>query len=175
VVSASSNSESFFVSADGGSEDIFDTVLNGVYSGTWRWSVINGRGGTNALLSAAGTLNPRVFTFAAGPHTLKFRGRQTNTWLDRFIATDDPNFVPSDPTPQDPAPVARVTLPPNGLAISWLTLTGRVYRILYKSNLTDSQWNAVSPDLPSSGSFLQWVDPGISVNSRRFYQLILLP
>ena len=42
------------------------------------------------------TLNPRTFSLSAGSHTLEFRGRETNTRVDRVIVTNDLSFVPNE-------------------------------------------------------------------------------
>ncbi len=89
VKAENANEDSFYVSADGGSEDIFDVAL-GNYSSSLQWSRVNGRNG-----GAPGTLNPRTFSFTAGQHTLVFRGREPKTVLDMIMVTNDLNYVPS--------------------------------------------------------------------------------
>lgn len=176
VTATNSSSESFIVSMDGGPQDIFDAVLTGNYSSSWVWSVVNGRGGTNAPASAAGTINPRIFPLTAGSHTLLIQARQKNTLLDKLLVTDDLSFVPVDPTGTDAAPVLnQLTMPPNGPAVSWPTIPGRLYSILYKTNLTDSVWNTAASSLPASGTSLQWVDGTSPIQGQRFYRIILLP
>jgi hypothetical protein len=81
--------DSFYVSADGGTEDIFDVAL-GNYSESFQWSRVNGRNG-----GAPGSLDPRTFSFAAGQHTLVFRGREPKTVLDMILVTNDLNYVPT--------------------------------------------------------------------------------
>jgi len=91
VLASASAHDSFFVSVDGGAEDVYD-VAEGTWSSVWQWSRVNGRAGGPAL-----TLNPRIFTLSAGVHTLLFRARDTDTRLDRLVVTDDLNFVPNFP------------------------------------------------------------------------------
>jgi hypothetical protein len=81
--------DSFYVSADGGTEDIFDVAL-GNYSESFQWSRVNGRNG-----GAPGSLDPRTFSFTAGQHTLVFRGREPKTVLDMILVTNDLNYVPT--------------------------------------------------------------------------------
>ena len=90
VLSPANNKDSFFVSVDGGPEDIYDTA-QGTWSSDWQWTVVNGRAGTNQPL----TLNPRTFSLAAGNHTVVFRDREYETKLDKIIVTNDLSFVPS--------------------------------------------------------------------------------
>jgi hypothetical protein len=81
---------SFIVSVDG-TADIYDTPIDP----NWKWSLLNGRGGTSAPSSSEKLINPRTFQLASGQHTIVFSGRELNTRLDRIIITDDPNYVPS--------------------------------------------------------------------------------
>jgi hypothetical protein len=90
ILSVDAESDSFFVSADGGPTDIFDTA-EGVWSTAWQWRRVNGRGPTGQV----NALNPRIFTLGAGAHTLTFAGRDPNTKLDQVLVTNDVNFVPS--------------------------------------------------------------------------------
>ncbi len=83
--------DSFYVKMDSGSEDVFDTT-DGTWSPNWVWRRLNGRAGTGKAL----TLNPRTFSLSAGSHTLTFRGRETQTQLDRVIVTNDPAFVATE-------------------------------------------------------------------------------
>jgi uncharacterized repeat protein (TIGR03806 family) len=106
---------SFFVSVDGAA-DTYDTPIDP----NWKWSLLNGRGGTSAPSSSEKLINPRVFQLAAGAHTIVFSGRELNTRLDRLVLTDDPNYVPigGTPPPSTPpstpvAPVINFTAPVN--------------------------------------------------------------
>jgi hypothetical protein len=90
ILSVDSGSDSFYVSADGGPTDVFDTAEN-KWSGSWQWTVVNGRGSTGHALA----LNPRAFTLAAGTHTLTFAGRDPNTKMDQLVVTNDAAFVPN--------------------------------------------------------------------------------
>jgi len=91
VKSANASEDSFFVKMDGGTEDVYDTA-EGTWSPSWQWTRLNGRGGAGVPL----TLNPRTFSLSAGSHTLEFRGRETNTRVDRVIVTNDLSFVPNE-------------------------------------------------------------------------------
>jgi hypothetical protein len=82
--------DSFYVKMDSGSEDVYDVVTS--WGTSWQWTRLNGRNGT----STPRTLNPRTFSLSAGSHTLTFRGREADTWLDRVIVTNDGSFVPTE-------------------------------------------------------------------------------
>ncbi|HEY1252200.1 MAG TPA: right-handed parallel beta-helix repeat-containing protein [Thermoanaerobaculia bacterium] len=82
--------DSFYVKMDSGSEDVYDVVTS--WGTSWQWTRLNGRNGT----STPRTLNPRTFSLSEGSHTLTFRGREADTWLDRVIVTNDGSFVPTE-------------------------------------------------------------------------------
>ena len=83
--------DSFFVSMDGGTEDIFDAA-QGSWGPDWQWSRVNGRGSSGVPLS----IDPRVFHLGTGSHTLKVRVRNADTPLDRVIITSDMAYVPTE-------------------------------------------------------------------------------
>ncbi|MEZ4272601.1 MAG: hypothetical protein R3C68_14580 [Myxococcota bacterium] len=90
VLAPSASSDSFFVSANGGDEDIYDAA-EGTWSAQWQWTRLNGRNGTNT----PGALNPRIFAFDAGINTLSFRSREAGAALDVILVTNDAYFVPT--------------------------------------------------------------------------------
>lgn len=96
--------DSFFVSVDGGAEDVYDNA-EGSWSPNWQWTKVNGRQGGVPL-----TLNPRTFSLSAGSHTIKFRTREANSTLDRLLLTNDLAFVPADSVPP---PVGPIQAPKN--------------------------------------------------------------
>jgi len=114
VIGETQLSDSFYVSVDGGTEDIYDVVEN-TWSGSWQWTKVNGRAGRSPL-----TLNPRAFTLSEGLHVFTFRAREENTRLDKLIITDDNGFNPSAltggsaltpiPTPTPTPPQSPTTL-----------------------------------------------------------------
>lgn len=110
VLAPSYQRDSFFVSVDGGFEDIFDAA-EGSWRNEWQWTRLNGRNGTPNPL----TLNPRTFTLAAGAHFLTIRSRESFAGVSRIVITPDLNFVPSDSTTTPPSqnlPPVISTIPP---------------------------------------------------------------
>jgi hypothetical protein len=91
VKAETDTNDSFFVTADNGTRDIYDTA-EGKWASAWQWTVVNGRGATGG----PGAVTPRKFTLAAGNHTLRFDGREANTRLDKILITDDLSYVPQD-------------------------------------------------------------------------------
>ncbi len=84
------NTDSFYVSVDGASEDVFD-MAEGTWQPTWQWVELNGRDGGAPL-----TLNPRTLSLSTGSHTLTFRGREADSMLDRILVTNDLQATPPD-------------------------------------------------------------------------------
>jgi len=89
VIAATDYRDSYYVSLDGGAEDIYD-VAQGTWSKSWQWCQVNGRNGTANPL----TLNPRVFSLTAGTHTLTFRTRDSKIRMDRLFVTNDLSLKP---------------------------------------------------------------------------------
>ena len=92
VLSRDPSSDSFFVSVDGGTEDVWDTS-EGTWSNDWQWAVVAGRG-----TGGPASVSPRTFTLSAGTHTFTFRARDIDTRLDRIAVTTDLTFVPFEPS-----------------------------------------------------------------------------
>jgi hypothetical protein len=106
VLCPTSNSDSFFVSVDGGPERIYDAAEN-TWGPNWQWTVVNAR-------NASGTLtlfeNPRQFNLPPGAHAISFRGREVNTPLDEITVTNDMAFAPNSPPRVDAGPDHVITL-----------------------------------------------------------------
>ncbi|MEZ4272842.1 MAG: hypothetical protein R3C68_15825 [Myxococcota bacterium] len=90
VLASTATGDSFFVSANGGAEDVYD-VAEGTWSNQWQWTRVNGRDGGAAL-----SLNPRIFDLSAGTNTITFRGREAGAGLDVILVTNDASFIPTD-------------------------------------------------------------------------------
>jgi len=88
VYAATDTSDSFFVSVEGGSKDIYD-VAEGRWAAAWQWTVVNGRGS-----GGPASISPRLFYLTAGNHTFKFDGREAGTRLDQILITNDLQYVP---------------------------------------------------------------------------------
>jgi hypothetical protein len=88
VYAATDTTDSFFVSIDGSSKDIYDAA-EGKWAAKWQWTVVNGRGG-----GAPASISPRMFYLTAGTHKIQFDGRETDTRLDQILITNDLTYVP---------------------------------------------------------------------------------
>jgi hypothetical protein len=92
ILSANNNFDSFWVSVDGGPEDIYDTA-QGLWVNAWQWTRVTGRtanGGVPSLYNS----NPRVFRLQAGTHTFRFRSADSYTYLDRVFITNSTTATP---------------------------------------------------------------------------------
>src|SRR5439155_481320 len=164
VLSPDSGQDSFFVSVDGGTEFTYSTVINGGYSNAWQWSFVN-----------SDAINPAVFNFSAGQHSIQFRSREAYTALDQLVVTNDRSYVPdviftiTTPTPL----TSSIALDPAGfVTVTWPAVSGKTYRVMYKSSLTDTAWTSLQPDVTSESSTASQSD---YVVGNRFYQVIELP
>lgn len=89
VKAPSSATDSFFVRVDSGVENIFDVAGVNGWSPQWQWRLLNARVGNTVA-----AINPWMQNFTAGAHTIRVRGREAFTYLDRVIITNDPAYTP---------------------------------------------------------------------------------
>jgi Fibronectin type III domain/Bacterial Ig domain len=94
VLSPDNGRDSFFVAADGGTEEIFITAPN-TWSSSWQWTKLNGHL----------TGGERIFVWYPGTHTLVFRGREKFTFLDALYITNDRNLIPQTGLKSSQAPI----------------------------------------------------------------------
>ena len=172
VLSPDDSRDSFYVSVDGGSEDIYDTA-EGTRTNAWQWTVVNGRGGTNFTTALA--INPRTFRLGAGLHSIVFRARESGTGLDQILVTNDPDYVPnvvfSTTTP--PVRISSIAFGTAGyVTLAWPTMPGKTYRVVYKTNLTDAAWVTLGADQTATNTVTSRSD---YVVGNRFYSVITRP
>ncbi|PYJ83033.1 MAG: hypothetical protein DME22_16740 [Verrucomicrobia bacterium] len=172
VLSPDDSRDSLYVSVDGGSEDIYDTA-EGTKTNAWQWTVVNGRGGTNFTTALA--VNPRTFGLSAGLHRIVFRARESGTGLDQILLTNDPDYVPnvvfSITTP--PVRISSIAFGAAGhVTLTWPTMPGKAYRVVYKTNLTDTAWETLGSDQTATNTITSQSD---YVVGNRFYSVITRP
>jgi hypothetical protein len=61
----------------------------------------------------------------------------------------------------------------NGITISWSAIIGDTYRVQYKTNLMDSAWLSLSPDVIATNSTASMTDTNL--NPFTFYRLQVIP
>ena len=149
---------------DGGTEFTYSTVINGGYSNAWQWSFVN-----------SDAINPAVFNFSAGQHSIQFRSREAYTALDQLVVTNDRSYVPdviftiTTPTPL----TSSIGLDPAGfVTVTWPSVPGKTYRVMYKNNWSDAAWTNLRSDVTADSSTASQSD---YVVGNRFYQVIELP
>lgn len=174
VLGVSGTKDSFYVSVDGGPEDVFDMAENR-WSPDWQWTVVNGRGGTSEPLR----VNPRVFMLSAGTHSIVFRGREISSGLDKFVITSDRQFAPAQ------APIAPViTQEEPGISIqgsvaeALIRITGLPpgkYRLQTTVQLDGSVWRTAAEFEPASNGSYEFTETNAGALSHSFYRVIAVP
>jgi hypothetical protein len=158
VNSPSSGTDSFFVSVDGGVEEIYGTAQN-KWSSAWQWTKINSDNG----LSGA----PRTFTLSQGLHSLDFRGREAGTLLDAIYITNDKNFAPAEATRLS---VASVSVPTRGMQITFPASLGAGYDLQASEDLV--VWTSIwTSPVATANRILGFLDIAQPVSGKRFYRL----
>ncbi len=153
VLSQDSSTDSFYVSIDGGPEEIYRTAVNR-WSSQWQWTRINDE-------TAA---NPRRFTLGEGPHILTFRGRESSTRLDAVYVTNDPEFVPLRLS------VAPVSNPVRAMQISFQSSPG--YRYQLQATEDFRSWTTIwSAPLAAGNEPFSFVDPLSATARVRSYRV----
>jgi D-alanyl-D-alanine carboxypeptidase len=82
----------------------------------------------------------------------------------RFFSVLDP---PSLSQPQ-------VNLTNNTLTLSWSASAGLIYRVQYKTNLTDNAWQTLGSDVTATNTTAFKADSALGTAASRFYRIMLL-
>jgi hypothetical protein len=73
-----------------------------------------------------------------------------------------------------PAPVIQSIALSNGIStVTWSTVAGHTYRLQYKTDLTSTSWNNVTPDIIANNSTASTTD-NVGVSTRRFYRVFVV-
>jgi hypothetical protein len=59
--------------------------------------------------------------------------------------------------------------------LTWLSISGRTYRVQYKTELTQASWTDRSGDVTAAGAVSTKTDNTLGSASPRFYRVALLP
>jgi hypothetical protein len=71
------------------------------------------------------------------------------------------------------APVIEaISISSNTATITWSAITGQSYRLQYKSDLGETNWNDILPDVTASGSTASKDDP-LDSNPQRYYRILV--
>jgi len=85
---------SWTIQVDSSGIDFTYDVFRGNIPGNWEWDLVAERGSGTA---GAPEFDPKTYNWLPGEHTITFKARFADTWLDKIIVTSDPAFVPSGP------------------------------------------------------------------------------
>lgn len=142
------NSDSVFISMDGGTPDVFD-MGELRETNAWQWVVVNGRNGTGTPL----TLNPRKFSLSAGSHVLAIGGREPFAAIDKLVITSDLTYTPQDEPPliQIEAEAGKVAAPMTVGADSRASGGHFVSSSVANSGTVSLSFNVVTP-----GTYMVW-------------------
>ena len=161
ALGAGSTRNSWLVKVDNGPEYLWDTSKS--YKWTWDW--ISDRG-TTGIPNILAELDPVYFNLAAGEHTIRFRGKEHYTRLDRIVITNNLNpdwwGASSDemihitqPAEESHARIVRNT----EYEIKWISanIASKV-TIEFQKHDTDTEWILIAKDTPNDGSYI-WKAP----------------
>lgn len=73
-----------------------------------------------------------------------------------------------------PRPTLLAAAASNNLELSWNAISGQIYRVQFKSNLSDANWTDLTPDVIASGSSAEKIDT-LGPSTARFYRVEVLP
>lgn len=128
---------------------------------------------TNTLYSI---LNPPAFSWT----NLQFlvRATDTNTTL-QIQAENDPGYFGLDDVSVTPipSPVFQTSSEAgNSFQLSWITTTGLVYQVQYKTNLLQTNWTNLSKSFTATNYGATLLDTNaLGSSPQRFYRLIVSP
>ena len=153
VISPDDGTDSFFVSVDGGPEDIYDTSPN-TWGKNWQWTQLNGR-----VLGG-----PRLLALSPGEHTIAFRCRESGTSLDAIYLTSNPRFVPVQLQVKSLAGASPAR------QIAFVSPAGMQWQLLASEDLTNWVQVWTSPEAAVARQFT-YTDSDQTPSGRRFYRL----
>jgi len=58
------------------------------------------------------------------------------------------------------------------MVVSWPSVPGQTYRVLYKVNVADPAWNEISGPITASDVTTSWTDISTDFDEHRFYQIV---
>jgi hypothetical protein len=164
-------------------DDFYSVAQNGVLNVSPPGVLTNDTEVYGTSLSAA-----LVTPTTHGGLTFNSNGSFTYTPTAGFAGTDSFVYQANDGTTNlgtarvtinvinsNPAPVfLSISLSNFLTTLKWSSVSGRTYRLQYRTNLLDPTWITVSPDILATGSVVTATD-GVGNATSRFYRAALLP
>ncbi len=102
-----------------------------------------------------------------GPDEFVYQANDGGTSLG--TATVSINVLSTNPAPV----IQSIRVATNIATLVWSTLSGRSYRLQFKSAFTNSTWTNIVPDFNATGTTLTATNGPAA--GQRFYRVILLP
>jgi hypothetical protein len=96
-----------------------------------------------------------------------------NAWVNISV-TPTANLSSLGLNANPPPLIHSVAFSHNGAVITWNAVSGRTYRLEYKSALSDANWTAIRQDVTAAGPTASATDKTAAA-SQRFYRVVLLP
>jgi autotransporter-associated beta strand protein len=137
--------------------------------------------GDSSALDWAG-YNVNIVNYTRGQDSLRFGSNAnglTATQLDLIRFTDFQNLpgqINSQGyvTPAIPSLFQPVRNNSTIVTLTWTSVVGRAYRVQFKTNLTDTSWNDLTPDIYAQDVTATTMDTS-ATNQNRFYRVMVLP
>jgi hypothetical protein len=150
--------------------------LDNPVSGTVQKFALDWNTNSATVNSVFNLLNPPAFTWT----NLQFVvcATETNTVLN-IQAENDPDYFGLDDVSVTPVPapeLGTMAKVGNNLQLSWLTSTGLVYQVQYKTNLLQSSWINLTMPYTATSYRANFVDPNpLNTSPQRYYRLAVIP
>lgn len=127
---------------------------------------------TGANVSSAGVISWTP-THEQAPSTNIFQTIVTDNGVPSLSATNSFTVVVTTAETVSPPVIQSITIADGIATISWSSITGRTYRLLYNLDL-DTNWIPIPPDILATNTSMSATDAVESVTTR-FYRVQLLP
>jgi hypothetical protein len=75
------------------------------------------------------------------------------------------------PTQLVPVRVSSIVARADGVTLNWPSVAGSAYRVAFTSNLINTNWTIVIPDIQAKSQSLSWTDPTAPNSAERFYRV----
>ncbi len=73
-----------------------------------------------------------------------------------------------------PFPITHLAISNNVVTITWNSISNRTYRVQYVTNISETNWSDLAPDITATGPSASQID-SMDLTGRRFYRVLLLP
>ncbi len=73
-----------------------------------------------------------------------------------------------------PFPITYIGVSNGVVTIAWDAISNRTYRVQYVTNVSDTNWTDLTPDVTADGPSASQTN-AVGNDARRFYRVLLLP